>query len=382
MPDLKFPVITEALSPRKQEQFKDAVFNLRTAIDAGEMANARFLEAKDTISRTLRYAWSEGVQKPFRWNKEYNDAASEKELAALREFSGDPQVNTIKKMKRQAAAVGKTDAGLAITAMLEEAGSVLQMVVDGKAIAVKKTAAPKKVSATEKYQSPDASRSVMADVLKELTHITEEARQGIAATIGKRHTQLIERFLKAQTAHYEEPVDDRPARFDPYTYARALGRGTADGPLMASIRLVVIGQMSEGCHKFLPRDNPEEIISKQAAEDADMICRSFIEKNLVKLAPIVEGKGNYDGLKVLGRNVDPSQMEGRLRISFDDGSSFEARTQAVMSFSEYGTAFMRYPLTFHDVEMPDGSSMKRPSEKKMNEDFAQIDFEAAADPSP
>jgi len=63
-------------------------------------------------------------------------------------------------------------------------------------------------------------------------------------------------------------------------------------------------------------------------------------------------------------------LEGSIRFHFEDGSSFVAKNAVVWSQSSKGTVFSRYPLTFHDAILPDGSRMPRPDEAGMNEVFA------------
>lgn len=64
-----------------------------------------------------------------------------------------------------------------------------------------------------------------------------------------------------------------------------------------------------------------------------------------------------------------NSLRGTLRFFFTDGSSFVVQNSVVWSHSIYGKAFNRFPLTFHDVIMPDGSKMPRPSEERMNTVF-------------
>jgi len=365
MPHDRFPILLSALSPRKQEQFTAAIAELDAGLSAGEIANARFGRAKETVSRALDYAWSASAQKPFSWNRDYLKGCSEEERTALYEISGPPQTNTIAKMTRRGAAIGDTEAGRAIRAVLAEAGEVLDMVKRSKEIAVKKRPAARPQSATERYSAPAASRSAMAAVLGELQAITREARDGLAASLRERHEAILSRFMAAQEAH------EGKGRFSVYDYARDIGKGRADPYIRQKLEAVLTIDRQVGRERYIVKPDAPEIMSRLAGEEADAICASFIEKNLVKLAPIVEGKGNYQDMEVIGRNVYPGAMEGRLRLSFEDGASFEARSQGVLSFSQYGTPFMRYPLTFHGVRLPGGDMMECPSEKKMNEIFAR-----------
>ena len=110
-------------------------------------------------------------------------------------------------------------------------------------------------------------------------------------------------------------------------------------------------------------------VLRLATSDAQSIRDAFIHKNLKKLHAIVDGKGNPLSIEVVREFLRMSGLEGTLRVCFDDGSSFLARNSVVLSHSVHGTPFLRYPLTFHDVVLADGSRMGRPSEERMNTIF-------------
>ena len=121
--------------------------------------------------------------------------------------------------------------------------------------------------------------------------------------------------------------------------------------------------------------NSAHVIDKRAGENADEVCRFFVSKNVRKLDSIVEAKGNFTGIDIVSKSLNPSGMEGRLRLRFDDGTSFEARSSVVMVWSASGKPFQRFPLTFHNVVMPDQTIMARPSEERMNTLFVTPELE-------
>lgn len=151
MPVTDYPITMEALTPRKQENFAEAIVEMEAAIETGAIANARFQRIKETLSRSVEYAWQERANKPYSWNRDYIARASDEERDALNDFSSYPQVNTIGKMNRQADKLGDTEAARAIRCVLAEANPIFGMIRKGKEIAVKKTAAPPPESAVERY---------------------------------------------------------------------------------------------------------------------------------------------------------------------------------------------------------------------------------------
>ncbi len=106
-----------------------------------------------------------------------------------------------------------------------------------------------------------------------------------------------------------------------------------------------------------------------AQRHAKQIRDAFVSKNTDRISRIVQRKGNLKGAKVLSMNSG-ADYGGEIRFDFFDGSSFVVRNKTVEKLSQLGKWFYQYPTTFHRVILPDGTSMKKPSEKRMNEVFA------------
>jgi hypothetical protein len=372
MPANDYPLISNALTLRKQQQFSEALRELEAGRDAGKLPNAVYSRAKQTISRCTEYAWSELTRKPYSWNRDYIKAASEKERDMLLDIAAYPQVNNIAKLDRQADDLGDTQAGQAMREVMEEVRPIFGLIGTCKDLAVKRGQTPAEPSVVERYQSPTASGTAMAAILLGLTDITSAARDGIANRLSERHAKTVKTFLASQQAHQELIKSDKPVRFDIFTYARHLGQGKADAQLMDQLKVALDENRGpKGVRIYDWKANGKQIIAQRSAKEAENICQRYIEKNMSKLAPIIEERGDYAGMKILGRSVNPGAMTGHLCISFKDGARFDVRSQAVMSFSIYGTPFMRFPLTFHNVQLGDGSLISRPSEKKMNEEFTK-----------
>lgn len=372
MPANDYPLISNALTVRKQQQFAEALRDLEAGRDAGELPNAVYSRAKQTISRCTEYAWSELTRKPYSWNRDYIKAAPEKEREMLQDIAAYPQVGNIAKLGRQADELGDTQAGHAMREVMEEVRPIFELIRTCKDLAVKRGQTPAEPSVVERYQAPAASGTAMAAILLELTEITRAARDGIANRLSERHAKTVETFLASQQAHHDSIKSDRLARFDIFTYARHLGRGKADAQLMDRLTVALDENRGpKGVKTYALKADGKQIIAQRSAKEAENICQSYIEKNMSKLAPIIEERGDYEGMQIIGRDVNPGAMTGHLRISFKDGARFDVRSQAVMSFSIYGTPFMRFPLTFHNVQLGDGSLISRPSEKKMNAEFTK-----------
>jgi len=109
----------------------------------------------------------------------------------------------------------------------------------------------------------------------------------------------------------------------------------------------------------------KEIIKKKSKENADMIIQDFVSKLVFKLNTILSKKENLKEAKRIG-NVNSNEIA----ISFTDSSKFIVRSKIVYVTNSNGTSFTRYPTTFHDVYLPDGTKMGEVSEKTMIEIFA------------
>jgi hypothetical protein len=135
-------------------------------------------------------------------------------------------------------------------------------------------------------------------------------------------------------------------------------------------RLVDIKKTHGKPHIITVSPDAEESIMRMANQHAEAVRGTFVYKNTRKVAAIVDAKGNLKRTDVLNIRVSAGGLDGTLRFHFDDGSAFSAKKSVVWSTSSRGRAFLRFPLTFHDVTMPDGTPMKSPSEERMNLVFA------------
>jgi len=126
---------------------------------------------------------------------------------------------------------------------------------------------------------------------------------------------------------------------------------------------------------FSPSGNWKETLHEHAVAIAKDMQSQFVNKNVGKLASIVETKGNLDGNPhILSIQTDRGNVAGELRFKFTDGSSFVVRNKVVAQFRYTNSgviSFYQFPTTFHDAVLPDGKRMSgMPSEEQMNKIFA------------
>lgn len=115
----------------------------------------------------------------------------------------------------------------------------------------------------------------------------------------------------------------------------------------------------------------EATIDRIAEREVEEMQNMFVYKNTGKLAPILDRKGGNETVDVLFVRGETGVITSALKFTFADGSSFRVDQSIVGSHSVYGRPFYRFPTTFHDVVLADGTKMGLPSEERMNEIFAK-----------
>lgn len=115
----------------------------------------------------------------------------------------------------------------------------------------------------------------------------------------------------------------------------------------------------------------EAIVEKIAENAVEEMQNVFVYKNTRKLASIASAKKNMLDPKVISISTGGGVLTATIRFSFEDGSNFRVDQSVVLSRSVHNTPFYRFPTTFHNVTLPDGSKMSQPSEERMNEIFAK-----------
>jgi hypothetical protein len=232
--------------------------------------------------------------------------------------------------------------------VLRELNIIAVAVEDMKGRAVKRQ--PKaKEDAHEKYVTPLASKESGKLVIDALTKMTASMYDEFAKSVSNWMIGEAERLakldVKAQDASRHELLQYGSHLFE------APDRWTA---------------------KTLVK-NYKKICIDKGIEAADFMQKQFVIKNAQKLASIMDAKKAKlaSAPEVLyARVAQRGTFEGDMRLTFVDGSHFEVRNQVVFKVNSYGTFFMQYPTTFHNVVMPNGKPMGQPSEERMNTVFA------------
>ena len=359
----RFQMMHGALPPRRQEQFLEGMEEVLAGVEAGEIQNARFNNAREMFGRLAEIAYRQVFVDPFLYNREYRSQLPEEQRNLLEDMDGYVQTNTAPKMLRQAAALGACAAGEAGRAVLQEINDGYRLLKQAKAVAVKRRPAAPAPSAREIYSAPAASRTAMGEVSRILNELASESRTELVRIFSEAGITKLNRFLSKQ--------DEMLAAGKAFSPRRYFARGNSVDAAQVQELSRLIQRRTGGGQGY--ERHPDAIARnrEQAEKSADAYNDAFVEKTLSKLAPIIEGRGNFKEIVEIARGISLKSMSARLRVIFEDGANFEARCQMVWSYTHQGTTYCRYPLTFHDVTLADGSRMKQPSEKSMNEEFAR-----------
>lgn len=365
-----FPLISAGLADntRVSKNFSIALQAITEGLADGEIANAKYVQiVKPGIANALEYAWESAVQKRFTYAGKFRDLSEPEQ-----QLSWDlnrPQAHTITgTLKKIAKTKLDTEFTRTMVALLNEMGPLGIAVVKLKDMVVKRQPKPDENEiAKAKYLAPMADDSAIAQVQKVLTEITDQSYEKLVSAMVAGIKKKLDRYF----------VDvEKTKALGPYPSGRQ--RDLTVYGIYADNKAVQIAirdflTTSDGPYdRYAPNvlvKDADRKIEAACRKNADLIRETFIIKNLKKFDSIVSAKGNLKEVKEVGREVDLYGLTGTLKVTFDDGSLFYAKNSVVYSISTLGKPFLRFPLTFHDVKMADGSKMAKPSEERMNTVF-------------
>lgn len=384
MPLSNYPILSANMRPQRLEKARAAIEELEAGIERGEIPNAAYIRSKEMIGRAVDEAWNKAVLDRFAYNRDYQ--ADEIEEGRLREicYATNPAPHSMKGLRRKAALLGDTISGTAIRNFLEEIEPLMDQLRLGKEIAVKR---PTGEAARELREAASPLAAVSAPVLRRvervLRDLTADVRDRMVAQLDERGSRILQKYLKEQDEFWNMPVSPRSARrgFGPVEFSVRIGGGKSVPDIRILLdALVASGRENPRETRYAPRPDHPDRLHELSLQRVEEICAAFTQRNLLKVAPIFELKGGDPDLVVVGNRINPAGMEAHLRAGFADGSGFDMRTSVVWSENQFGTVYARYPVTFHDVTLPDGSRMTNPSEARMQEIFATARPDPGTDP--
>ncbi|WP_199032183.1 hypothetical protein [Ralstonia sp. ASV6] len=353
-----FPKLLASLQSRHHygEVFKRSVIDVQTALEVGQIPNARWNEVKESLNRALEEAFEVLVRNPHFYSRHGELPEEILDLC----FASGPQLHNLSAWdKRMAKFTLDHPAAHAIRAFLDEARPLGEAAVSLKDKVVKRVVKPVEEQ-EERFVPKQASSASLQLVRSALEAITHDAYEALREAHVHELTRLLNRYMTAQAASKE--------RLSPFEFYMHRDNLDSAGYDICSKCTKQKGPTLSARYELVP--NFDALIRDQAERFARKIQNSFVNKNLAKLASIVDAKRNLASVERVGYHISLEGLRGTLRLTFDDGARCDAQNSVVLSRSSRGKRFLRFPLTFHNVRMPDGAAMKQPSEEKMNNEFA------------
>ena len=170
--------------------------------------------------------------------------------------------------------------------------------------------------------------------MRELVEITEEARDGNTASLRAHHEDFLTRFLNAQEEN--DAADPESRCFSSRNHFRKICHGHIESDLLDKLTGVTKVWCENGSEVYTRKPGATALIAAHAARQAEVICVGFAEKILGKLAPIVEGKGKYRGMDVIGRTIRPDIVEDAYKSPLKTACASRPAVMTCCPFSDMG----------------------------------------------
>lgn len=321
---------------------------LNDSVANGAVANVDHGELKQHFGRLLEVLWDKHVAAPF-FHGQGGSADIPDELwdfyygsmAALHRVEGS--LRKVRACKVEHPAVD------AMRQVLAEFEPVAQRIAHLKECIVKRVAkSPEEREAEQRFVPTPATPAATRHLWEVLTQVTERNHQQLVEYLTCEHAKRVDMFM-------------------------SFGAGTRQKLLRhyenrAAVEAATMPRTSPH-DEYILRPDFKEALVLLAQKEAVELRDSFIFKVVSKLAPIVEEKGNLASVCEVNNTIQVGRLSGMLAVEFTDGARFVVDNNVVYAQSTRGKLFARFPLTFHDVTLADGSPMKQPSEERMHDIF-------------
>lgn len=331
---------------------------LNDSIAKGALANVDHIELKQHFSRVLEALWEKHVAAPF-FHGQGGKGTTPAELDDF--YYGDATAlhRVEANLRKLNACTVQHPALDAMRQVLAEFVPVAQRVTHLKECIVKRQVkTPEEREAEQRFVPTRATPAATRHVWEVLTEVTARNERQLVEHLASQHEQRVEIFMK----------------FGPQTRQKLLrhyeNRAAVDAATMPR---------TSADQEYVLRPDFNDALVALAHKEAGELRDSFIYKVISKLAPIVESKGNLASMREVGNTIQVGCLSGMLAIEFADGSRFKVDNNVVYANSIRGKLFARFPLTFHDVILADGSRMKQPSEERLHTIFCAVGAPAQGD---
>lgn len=324
---------------------------LNDSIAKGAVANVDHGELKQHFGRLLEALWEKHVSAPYFYGRG-DTGTTPHELDDF--YYGDSTaLHRVEATLRKLNACKVEHPALdAMRQVLAEFVPIAQRVTHLKECIVKRQVKTQEErEAEQRFVPTRATPAATRHVWEVLTEVTARNERQLVEHLASQHEQRVEIFMK----------------FGPQTRQKLLrhyeNRAAVDAATMPR---------TSADQEYVLRPDFKDALLALAQKEAIELRDSFIYKVVSKLAPIVEAKGNLASVREVGNTIQVGCLSGMLAIEFADGARFKVDNNVVYANSTRGKLFARFPLTFHDVILADGSRMKQPSEERVHTIFCAV----------
>ena len=349
-----FPLVVDNLNDYNRKLFDKGIDKLNAALKDGELNATEFKDIKRYINDSLHDAHREAIGAKYYHGGKYESIPDD-----LR-FVGDlgPEIHRaagslkkIEKIKDKSHSLVKDSLAFfnEIKPLTDAGQSTKDMVVK------KKKAVVDKEQAAEKETKSTMSHADVKKVRTVLTKVTQKLHDGLY----DRNVQWLQNVVKEYRSQYDP--DDRKTGY--------LRKYSRDPYIRGIVGKVVDFKSGASGESETMKPGYNKILKDEAERMTKDVLDRFISKNTDKLGAIVKNKNNLNQVELIRASAGRGVVEGLMRLTFGDKSSFEVNNKIVGSYSKLGKPFHRFPTTFHNVKMSDGSKMGQPSESKMKKEF-------------
>jgi len=321
---------------------------LNDSVAKGAVANVDHGELKQHFGRLLETLWEKHVSAPYFYGQG-DTGTTPRELDDF--YYGDSTaLHRVEATLRKLNACKVEHAAVdAMRGVLTEFVPVAQRITHLKECIVKRVVkSAEEREAEQRFVPTRATPAATRHVWEVLTQVTERNHQQLVEYLTREHAKRVDLFMSFGSVARQRLLRHYENR--------------------AAVDAATVPRTSPH-EEYVLRSDFKDALNALAQKDAIELRDSFIYKVVSKLAPIVEARGNLAGMREIGNTIQVGCLSGMLAIEFSDGARFVVDNKVVYANSPRGKLFARFPLTFHDVTLADGSRMKQPSEERMHSIF-------------
>jgi hypothetical protein len=360
--------------------YRTAINKLSPYVGAAEIPNAIFQDLKSTFNGMFEKAWR---RLPRPENFYHNPDVPQD----VRDNIGDydyPTLHTFNAVWKKIENTSPCELTTTAIDFLTEIKPIVIAMTDLKTKTVKRQPKTDAEKHAEKYTPPKSSSKAVARVQTILEQLVDREFQNLVTMFTNRYQNMVTRFIEKQAAADLDPTLmgmhkarswDRNSPMVPNDYYSIVHHctrnGQVDGYEVAMLAKAIRTNYSKSPYREIVSPQAMQIMADEAEKDAKHVRDLFVVKNLRKFVSILEAKGDdaFVSAEEISTMLNLRGLEGTFRITFNDGSSFDAKNQIVWVMNSHGTQFYRFPLNFQNVKLPGGGKMASPSEKRMNTVF-------------